>query len=52
MGVTRVGLVYGCALALTIVVVDVAVLRHHFWLRLVVNMAIAATFALSYWFFR
>lgn len=40
--------IYLAAMVATVVVVDVAFLRGHFWARLIVNVAIVASFLVGY----
>jgi hypothetical protein len=46
----KTGIVFASALTLSIVVIDVFFLRHNFWWRLIANVAVAATFAVAYWY--
>ena len=48
MGRQAVVVLYVLALVAVVVGVDVLLLRHHFWGRLIVNVAIVATFAAFY----
>lgn len=48
MSKVRTGLVFGLAMAATIVSMDVAFFRHLFWERLFANIAVAAAFVVLY----
>ena len=53
MGRQAVVVLYVLALVAVVVGVDVLFLRHHFWVRLIVNIGIVLVFAMFYlWFLR
>jgi hypothetical protein len=52
MGRRTIGVTYALALVVVVVGVDVLFLRHHTWLRLIVNIGIVLVFAAIYFGFR
>jgi hypothetical protein len=51
MGRLAVNVLYVFAMVAVVVVVDVLFLRHHFWLRLIVNVGIVLIFVAFYFKF-